>query len=94
MATGASRGARIPAPRYLFGWAPSHRNGARTPPGCERVDGASERQPFSRVKVPLAGGAFDTSIAATAMLVLAALDVLVAARPLHWGRVLDPRTGG
>jgi molybdate transport system permease protein len=101
-----------------------------------RVDGASERQLFRRVTVPLAGGALaaglvmswaralgefgatimfagsvmgrtqtmplvvyaefqggalDTSIAAAAMLVLAALGVLVAVRLLHWGRVLDTR---
>lgn len=39
------------------------------------------------------GGALETSIAAAAMLVLAALGVLVAVRLLHWGRVLDVRAG-
>ena len=102
-----------------------------------RVDGASERQLFMSITVPLAGGALaaglvmswaralgefgatimfagnverhtqtlplavygefqagnlDTSIAAAAVLVLAAFGVLVAVRILHWGRVLDLRS--
>ncbi len=101
-----------------------------------RVDGASERQLFRRITVPLAstalaaglvmtwarslgefgatimfagnvegrtqtlplvvygefqGGDLDASIAAAAILVLAAFGVLVAVRFLHWGRVLDVR---
>ncbi len=101
-----------------------------------RVDGASERQLFRSVTVPLAGSALaaglvmcwarsmgefgatimfagsvqgrtqtlplvvygefqggdlDASIAAAAILVLAALGVLVAVRVLHWGRGLDAR---
>ena len=101
-----------------------------------RVDGASERQLFRRVTVPLAstalaaglvmswaralgefgatimfagnvqgvtqtlplavygefeGGNLETSIAAAAILVLAAFGVLVAVRVLHWGRALDLR---
>jgi molybdate transport system permease protein len=40
------------------------------------------------------GGSLDASIAAAAILVLAALGVLVAVRALHWGRVLDLRTLG
>ncbi len=40
------------------------------------------------------GGDLDTSIAAAAILVLAALGVLLAVRALHWGRVLDFRGGG
>jgi molybdate transport system permease protein len=103
-----------------------------------RVDGASERELFIHVTVPLAGtaltaglvmawaralgefgatimfagnveghtqtlplvvysefqsGNLDTSIAAGAILVLAAFGVLVAVRLLHWGRVLDLRSG-
>jgi molybdate transport system permease protein len=103
-----------------------------------RVDGASERQLFRAVTVPLAASALaaglvmswarslgefgatimfagsvegrtqtlplvvyaefqagdlDASIAAAAMLVLAALGVLVAVRALHWGRMLDVRGG-
>jgi molybdate transport system permease protein len=103
-----------------------------------RVDGASERQVFRAVTVPLAASALaaglvmswarslgefgatimfagsvegrtqtlplvvyaefqagdlDASIAAAAMLVLAALGVLVAVRALHWGRMLDVRGG-
>jgi molybdate transport system permease protein len=101
-----------------------------------RVDGASERQLFLSITVPLAsaslaaglvmswarslgefgatimfagnvagrtqtlplvvysefqGGDLDASIAAAAMLVVAAFGVLVAVRVFHWGRVLDAR---
>ena len=101
-----------------------------------RVDGASERQLFRSVTVPLAsaalaaglvmtwarslgefgatimfagnvagrtqtlplvvyaefqGGDLDASIAAAAILVVAAFGVLVAVRVFHWGRVLDAR---
>jgi molybdate transport system permease protein len=101
-----------------------------------RVDGASERQLFARVTVPLAStalaaglvmswaralgefgatimfagnvegqtqtlplvvysefqsGNLEASIAAAAILVLAAFGVLVAVRLLHWGRALDVR---
>ena len=104
-----------------------------------RVDGASERQLFRRITVPLAGaalaaglvmswaralgefgatimfagsvegrtqtlplvvysefqaGELDASVAAAAMLVLAALGVLLSARLFHWGRVLDVRSIG
>jgi molybdate transport system permease protein len=38
-------------------------------------------------------GDLDASIAAAAILVLAAFGVLVAVRALHWGRALDVRTG-
>jgi molybdate transport system permease protein len=40
------------------------------------------------------GGDLDASIAAAAILVLAALGVLVAVRFFHWGRVLDVRSVG
>jgi len=101
-----------------------------------RADGASERQLFRAITVPLAGaalaaglamswaralgefgatimfagniegrtqtlplavyaefqgGGLDASIAAAAILVLAAFGVLVAVRVLHWGRALDVR---
>jgi molybdate transport system permease protein len=101
-----------------------------------RVDGATERQLFARVTVPLASSALaaglvmswaralgefgatimfagnvegqtqtlplvvysefqsgnlESSIAAAAILVLAAFGVLVAVRLLHWGRALDWR---
>jgi len=39
------------------------------------------------------GGALDASIAAAAVLVLAAAGVLVAVRVLHWGRALDTAAG-
>jgi molybdate transport system permease protein len=101
-----------------------------------RVDGATERQLFRSITVPLAsaalaaglvmtwarslgefgatimfagnvegrtqtlplvvygefqGGDLDASIAAAAILVIAAFGVLVAVRVFHWGRVLDAR---
>jgi molybdate transport system permease protein len=104
-----------------------------------RVDGASERQVFRAVTVPLASvalaaglvmswaralgefgatimfagnvqgrtqtlplvvygefqaGNLDTSVAAAAILVLAAFGVLIAVRLLHWGRALDLRGVG
>jgi molybdate transport system permease protein len=104
-----------------------------------RVDGASERQLFQSITVPLASaalaaglvmtwarslgefgatimfagnlegrtqtlplvvygefqqGSLDASIAAAAILVLAALGVLVAVRFFRWGRVLDARGVG
>jgi molybdate transport system permease protein len=104
-----------------------------------RVDGASERQLFRAITVPLAGAALaaglvmawarslgefgatimfagnvegktqtlplvvysefqggdlDASIAAAAILVLAAFGVLMAVRVFHWGRVLDTRGVG
>jgi molybdate transport system permease protein len=37
------------------------------------------------------GGSLDTSIAAAAILALAAFGVLIAVRVLHWGRALDVR---
>jgi molybdate transport system permease protein len=40
------------------------------------------------------GGDLDASIAAAAILVLAAFGVLVAVRALHWGRALDMRAIG
>ena len=40
------------------------------------------------------GGDLDASIAAAAILVVAALGVLLAVRFLHWGRALDVRTVG
>ncbi len=39
-------------------------------------------------------GNLETSVAAGAILALAAFGVLVAVRLLHWGRVLDLRSGG
>jgi molybdate transport system permease protein len=40
------------------------------------------------------GGDLDASLAASAILVLAAVGVLVAVRVLHWGRALDIRASG
>ena len=54
------------------------------------VEGQTQTLPlvvYSRVP----GGDLDASIAAAAILVLAAFGVLVAVRLLHWGRALDWR---
>jgi len=113
---------------------------ARDLEDAARVDGASERQLFRAITLPLAGpaiaaglvmcwaralgefgatimfagnvegqtqtlplmvygefqsGGLDASIAAAAILVLAAFGVLVAVRLLHWGRAIDaPSTLG
>jgi len=40
------------------------------------------------------GGDLDASVAAAAILVLAAFGVLMAVRVFHWGRVLDVRGVG
>ncbi|MDH4141179.1 MAG: ABC transporter permease [Chloroflexota bacterium] len=45
------------------------------------------------VYAEFSGGDLDASVAAAAILVLAAFGVLVAVRGLHWGRALDVRTG-
>jgi len=114
--------------------APFFIRSART--GIARVDGASERQLFRAITVPLAsaalaaglvmswarslgefgatimfagnvegrtqtlplvvygefqGGDLDASVAAAAILVIAAFGVLLAVRVFRWGRVLDAR---
>jgi molybdate transport system permease protein len=57
------------------------------------VEGRTQTLPllvFARFQ----GGDLDASIAAAAILVLAALGVLIAVRAFHWGRVLDLRSVG
>ena len=54
------------------------------------VEGRTQTLPlvvYSRVP----GGDLDASIAAAAILVIAAFGVLVAVRVFHWGGVLDVR---
>ena len=54
------------------------------------IEGRTQTLPARRLHgVP--AGDLDASIAAAAILVLAAFGVLVAVRVLHWGRVLDSR---
>ncbi len=54
------------------------------------VEGRTQTLPLL-VYSEFGAGNLDTSIAAAAILVLAAFGVLVAVRTLHWGRVLDSR---
>jgi molybdate transport system permease protein len=54
------------------------------------VEGRTQTLPLL-VYSEFGAGSLDTSIAAAAILVLAAFGVLVAVRALHWGRVLDSR---
>lgn len=57
------------------------------------VEGRTQTLPLL-VYAEFQGGSLDTSIAAAAMLVIAAFGVLVAVRLLHWGRALDVRSAG
>jgi len=57
------------------------------------VEGRTETLPLL-VYGQFQGGDLDGSIAAAAILVLAALGVLVAVRGFHWGRALDARAIG
>jgi molybdate transport system permease protein len=57
------------------------------------VEGRTQTLPLV-VYAEFQGGSLDSSIAAAAMLILAALGVLIAVRVFHWGRVLDVRRLG
>jgi molybdate transport system permease protein len=54
------------------------------------VEGRTQTLPLV-VYAEFQGGDLDASIAAAAILVIAAFGVLVAVRVFHWGRVLDAR---
>jgi molybdate transport system permease protein len=56
------------------------------------VEGRTQTLPLA-VYGEFQGGNLDASIAAAAILVLAAFGVLVAVRAFHWGRALDVRGG-
>jgi molybdate transport system permease protein len=56
------------------------------------VPGRTQTLPLV-VYADFGGGDLDGSIAAAAILVLAAVGVLVAVRAFHWGRALDLRAG-
>lgn len=56
------------------------------------VEGRTQTLPLV-VYAEFQGGDLERSVAAAAILVLAAFGVLVAVRVLHWGRVLDVRDG-
>jgi molybdate transport system permease protein len=55
------------------------------------VEGTTQTLPLV-VYTEFNSGRLDASIAAAAILVLAAFGVLVAVRVLHWGRILDSRS--
>jgi molybdate transport system permease protein len=57
------------------------------------LEGRTQTLPLA-VFAEFQGGSLDRSIAAAAILVVAAFGVLLAVRTLHWGRVLDVRGGG
>jgi ABC-type sulfate transport system permease component len=57
------------------------------------VEGKTQTLPLV-VYSEFQGGDLDASIAASAILVLAAFAVLIAVRVLHWGRALDTRVIG
>ncbi len=57
------------------------------------VEGRTQTLPLV-VYSEFQAGDLDASVAAAAMLVLAALGVLLAVRRFHWGRVLDTRGAG
>jgi molybdate transport system permease protein len=57
------------------------------------IEGRTQTLPLV-VYAEFQGGDLDASIAAAAILVLAALGVLLAVRVFHWGRVLDVRAVG
>ena len=54
------------------------------------VEGRTQTLPLV-VYSEFQGGQLDASIAAAAMLVIAAFGVLVAVRVFRWGRILDAR---
>ena len=55
------------------------------------IEGRTQTLPLV-VYCEFQGGDLDASIAAAAILVIAAFGVLVAVRLLRWGQVLDTRT--
>lgn len=57
------------------------------------IEGRTQTLPLV-VYAEFGAGDLEASIAAAAILVLAALGVLVAVRALHWGRALDARGAG
>ena len=102
---GASRAARCsgrsrcrsPAPALAAGlvmsWARALGEFGATIMFAGNVEGRTQTLPLV-VYCEFQGGDLDASIAAAAILVLAAFGVLVAVRVLHWGRALDTRSIG
>jgi molybdate transport system permease protein len=77
----------------VMSWARSLGEFGATIMFAGNVEGQTQTLPLV-VYSEFQGGDLDASIAASAILVLAALAVLIAVRFLHWGRVLDTRVIG
>ena len=77
----------------VMSWARSLGEFGATIMFAGNVEGRTQTLPLV-VYSQFQGGDLDGSIAAAAILVLAAFGVLVAVRVLHWGRVLDLRSFG
>ena len=75
----------------VMSWARSLGEFGATIMFAGNVQGRTQTLPLV-VYSEFAGGNLDNSIAAAAILVLAAFGVLVAVRVLHWGQVLDLRS--
>ncbi len=75
----------------VMSWARSLGEFGATIMFAGNVEGRTQTLPLV-VYSQFQGGDLDGSIAAAAILVLAAFGVLVAVRVLHWGRVLDLRS--
>jgi molybdate transport system permease protein len=77
----------------VMSWARSLGEFGATIMFAGNVEGKTQTLPLV-VYSEFTGGDLDASIAASAILVLAAFAVLIAVRFLHWGRVLDSRVIG
>jgi molybdate transport system permease protein len=75
----------------VMSWARSLGEFGATIMFAGNVEGRTQTLPLV-VYSEFAGGNLNSSIAAAAILVLAAFGVLVAVRVLHWGQVLDLRS--
>ena len=75
----------------VMSWARSLGEFGATIMFAGNVEGRTQTLPLV-VYSQFQGGDLDGSVAAAAILVLAAFGVLVAVRVLHWGRVLDLRS--
>ena len=77
----------------VMAWARSLGEFGATIMFAGNVEGKTQTLPLV-VYSEFQGGDLDASIAASAILVLAAFAVLIAVRVLHWGRALDTRVIG
>jgi len=77
----------------VMSWARSLGEFGATIMFAGNVEGRTQTLPLV-VYSEFQGGHLDASIAAAAILIVAALGVLIAVRVFHWGRVLDVRSVG